>query len=1212
MDKPLISVIIPVYNSSNYIAECLKSVVNQKYTNLEIIIVNDGSDDEGKTLNEITPFLEDKRIVYLDKSHTGFAGAVNYGIKYMHGEFFSFLSANDLLDERSVDARYKYWCQLGSKKKNIIATNSSNIDEKGDRVFRFMNSSADIRDIGELIGSGINGSSILIHKDLLKDHKLPEKVVYNHERFLLAGLINEGAVVRYLNKKLSINRIREKQMSATKYAEIIKTFKKFEKLYIDPLIAEHKYKKLKNVCFGLAAHSTIFPFYTEYLDKYLRLLKEKKKLLPQDYAHLRRDYWVSRMIGRTRKTIRMSEPNNELKKLVYVCDYFNKDKKAFWDEFVANYGNVNFTYLLTSEGNDNQYVKCSRHMSKEDLDALFTDVDVVIYNSCSDENVESDIAYAKYLLVEGEHVSHRKTNKISLDKYFNKLHSNWKGMDAYLLANSYFANNDFEKNGFKGRTYRFTNFKNVKEFDVKQDPTRMLFKVTGLSWKNIKDGVFAFKFLKKHGKALTLEIVGKTKYQKKLISLLKWNQIYRNVKFRENPDYDKEIASCGIVMYNPGKDGVCDGSLQQMLYSRCIVFADTNSSDVLYVAHKHNCFMYRNRKQLRLKLKMFLDSHPEEIKSIRDNARKSVEETWNIKNGVLHLFELMTSIIRKEHKFNKYEYGPCSMHVNKHKKYMYEETNAQKIEKKGAKNMAIGSLFGYATVVLAVITGLILTPWIIDSLGEAAYGIYGLAYSLIGMFAIDVGLTATVNAYLSKLRAKNDINGIERFLSTIFKIYLIVDVAFIIIIGIIYIFIDKIYIAYTPEQIAQLKPVLLIVAGYTVVNFPSTTFAGALNSFEKFGFVKFSEFCQKLLYFVFTIVSISLGWGLIGLVSVNVASCLAAILMRFLYMRFYLGIHLRLFAKLDRATVRELFKFSGWAIAFTLCSKLIFNITPSILAIVSKDAADGTKTGATEGAIFSIITTIESYIAILGTTISTFFMAKIARTEKEDLEERRLHLQNLCEKVGKIQFVIISLIFFGWITVGQEFINLWMNYPANDPFSIGVYWGIIAICVSELINIPENVFEQMMFAEGQVKYLGINAIVKAVINLALSIWLSREYGAIGACIAIGCARVINVTMNTIAYNKKLDVSIGHYFKTIFIRGAIASIIALGFGIAMKLFLPVDNLKYKFFASGIMFVIVYAICTFFITFNKDERKYYGDKIKKFLNIKKKAPDEPISD
>ena len=96
--KPLISIIIPVYNVEQYLHRCVDSVLNQTYKNLEIILVNDGSPDN-------CPFIcdeyakKDKRIIVVHKKNGGLSSARNEGIQKSQGDWLLFLDSDDLLND---------------------------------------------------------------------------------------------------------------------------------------------------------------------------------------------------------------------------------------------------------------------------------------------------------------------------------------------------------------------------------------------------------------------------------------------------------------------------------------------------------------------------------------------------------------------------------------------------------------------------------------------------------------------------------------------------------------------------------------------------------------------------------------------------------------------------------------------------------------------------------------------------------------------------------------------------------------------------------------------------------------------------------------------------------------------------------------------------------------------------------------------------------
>lgn len=68
--KPLVSVIVPVYNSEAFVAETIESIINQSYRNLEIILINDGSTDNSKEICK-KYLSKDNRIVYIEKENGG-------------------------------------------------------------------------------------------------------------------------------------------------------------------------------------------------------------------------------------------------------------------------------------------------------------------------------------------------------------------------------------------------------------------------------------------------------------------------------------------------------------------------------------------------------------------------------------------------------------------------------------------------------------------------------------------------------------------------------------------------------------------------------------------------------------------------------------------------------------------------------------------------------------------------------------------------------------------------------------------------------------------------------------------------------------------------------------------------------------------------------------------------------------------------------------
>ena len=103
---PLISVLMPVYNVKDYVAEAIDSILNQTYTNFELIIINDGSTDGSGSIAE-TYKAKDKRIKLYHIENGGIANARNLALSYAQGEFVTFVDSDDTVKEDYLECLYE-------------------------------------------------------------------------------------------------------------------------------------------------------------------------------------------------------------------------------------------------------------------------------------------------------------------------------------------------------------------------------------------------------------------------------------------------------------------------------------------------------------------------------------------------------------------------------------------------------------------------------------------------------------------------------------------------------------------------------------------------------------------------------------------------------------------------------------------------------------------------------------------------------------------------------------------------------------------------------------------------------------------------------------------------------------------------------------------------------------------------------------------------
>ena len=164
--NPKVSIIIPVYNGSNYVREAIDSALAQTYKNIEILVINDGSNDNGETEKICKAY--NKKIQYYKKENGGVASALNYGIEKMHGEYFSWLSHDDMYYPEKIEKQIKILSNLDDK-ETIVYSQVEVVDQQGkhksflDCGKLFTKEELD-RPLFAFFHLALNGCAMLIHK----------------------------------------------------------------------------------------------------------------------------------------------------------------------------------------------------------------------------------------------------------------------------------------------------------------------------------------------------------------------------------------------------------------------------------------------------------------------------------------------------------------------------------------------------------------------------------------------------------------------------------------------------------------------------------------------------------------------------------------------------------------------------------------------------------------------------------------------------------------------------------------------------------------------------------------------------------------------------------------------------------------------------------------------------------------------------------------
>lgn len=241
-----VTIIIPVYNGANYLADAINSALNQTYQNIEVLVVNDGSRDDGATEKVALSFGD--KIRYIAKENGGVASALNVGIEAAKSEWISWLSHDDLYSPRKIENQIRHLEEIKDDGKTIIMCGDCNIDKNGhDLMFGIRRSLKEgiysSNKMLDLIFStlSINGCTLMLKKSWLKECGMFEDFRYLQDVQCWFKLFMLGYSVAFFNDLDVKRRVHSQQTTKTSEELFFKERIVVGKYFIDNLLKGMKY-----------------------------------------------------------------------------------------------------------------------------------------------------------------------------------------------------------------------------------------------------------------------------------------------------------------------------------------------------------------------------------------------------------------------------------------------------------------------------------------------------------------------------------------------------------------------------------------------------------------------------------------------------------------------------------------------------------------------------------------------------------------------------------------------------------------------------------------------------------------------------------------------------------------------------------------------------------------------------------------------------------
>lgn len=485
-----------------------------------------------------------------------------------------------------------------------------------------------------------------------------------------------------------------------------------------------------------------------------------------------------------------------------------------------------------------------------------------------------------------------------------------------------------------------------------------------------------------------------------------------------------------------------------------------------------------------------------------------------------------------------------------------------------SQQIKYGAVLSYVGIVVYILIGLLYTPWMIKVIGKDDYGLYTLAYSIVALFVFDFGISAAIQRFVAKYLAEGSKEKVNHCVSLVYRLYLYIDVAIFIVLAAVFFLIPYIYRELTAVQISRLEVVFVMAGLFSVVSFPFIPLNGILSAHEKFVQLKTCDLLSKVLTVSINVVCLFCGGGLYALVLTNVLVGVFVIILKFVIVRKLSDIKVQ-FGYYDKHEMRSLLSFSGWTTVVALCQRCIFNIAPSILGMFA---------GAAVIAVLGISISLEAYTYTFACALNGLFLPKISRIlyDKGDILP-------LMIRVGRIQIHTLGIILIGFFVVGNDFIMAWLGSGYEDA-----YVCTLLLITPAFMLLPADIADQTLIASGNVKYRAFVFLIMAVVNIPLSVVMTKYYGLVGLAFSIFIAYMVRNVALYYVYYAKLNINIFEFVHKSYLKMLPGLIASGGCAYVLASFLNIGGWTGVTVKTAIM-TICYIVWMGVLAMNKEERK-----------------------
>ncbi len=496
-----------------------------------------------------------------------------------------------------------------------------------------------------------------------------------------------------------------------------------------------------------------------------------------------------------------------------------------------------------------------------------------------------------------------------------------------------------------------------------------------------------------------------------------------------------------------------------------------------------------------------------------------------------------------------------------------------------------GVLLSYALMLIETLSTLLLTPFIIRTLGGAEYGVYKLSASIVSyLLLLDLGVGNAVTRYVAKFRANGQKEECRKFLGVTVIFYS--AIAFIcLVIGtiLVLIFPSAFSKGLTQSEIQLGQSLLMITMFNAVVTLGTAQFQSIIIAYERYDISRGASIVQILIRSGLTVLVLFMGMGSLGIVWVTF---IMTLVLR-LFLVFFVVKKLKLkpeFHNIEMSFVKDITVYSSLILLQMIATQINACADTLLLGILVSSSSVLIAT-------YGVGQLISQYYQSIGSAINGVLMPGVVK-----MVERGAGPEQLCKemiRIGRLIFMLLGCIWGCFIVCGQQFINLWAGSEHHQAYIVAVM-----LLTAYMFILTESIGTQILWAKGEHKEQSILKIVIVLVNVVLTIFLIQWQPLYGATLGTFLSLMLgDVLVMNIVFRKKIKISLKSYYLGT-IKGIVPSIIcAMLAGILIDLLHFGGWIGLAVDLSAMLCVYFAALCLFGM--NKYEKNLIFGIVKKVL-------------